>query len=245
MQGGKKKYWHPCSFTFKLAPQHQEALLRLSYGRTNTEEHKELECGPGRSNTAAHALWRGSGVLLIQNKATQGTEQARNYLHVWKKVVCNTFSFRHFRASQKKKKKTWQSWQGGEIASMLQGGEEEKKRILLQSIYRLWCILIIFWKRLKGVQHFHCSHETHKYLDLSLSCKVDLCFGVEIHVWSHKHVADVEKTDMLCAQKWFWSPQHAAKSQKGRWQSSLVYNVSKKTDNPQVIIFICLYIAFQ
>lgn len=44
---------------------------------------------------------------------------------------------------------------------------------------------------MKGGQYFQQRHGAHKCLNLFLLCKEDLCFGVEIHIWSRKHVADV------------------------------------------------------
>lgn len=55
---------------------------------------------------------------------------------------------------------------------------------------------------MKGGQYFQQRHGAHKCLNLFLLCKEDLCVGVEIHIWSRKHVADVEKTDTLHDQKW-------------------------------------------
>lgn len=60
-----------------------------------------------------------------------------------------------------------------------------------------WRILIIFWKQLKRVQDFHYGHETHKYLDFPLLCKVDLCFCAQVRVCSGKHVGN------RCWENWY------------------------------------------
>lgn len=79
----------------------------------------------------------------------------------------------------------------GEIASMLQKNNSTFEQ-LLTLMY-----LEPFWEPRKGGPNFQQRHEAHKCLNLFLSCKEDLCFGVEIDICSCKHVADVEKLETL------------------------------------------------
>lgn len=91
---------------------------------------------------------------------------------------------------------------------------------------------------MKGGQYFQQRHGAHKCLNLFLLCKENLCFGVEIHIWSRKHVADVEKKkNPLLYQKWS-SVQSHFQTGKGKISLGKILTApSEQLGLPQLIIY--------
>lgn len=146
-------------------------------------------------NIAPPALWRDYGVLPIKKKKTKVPRGVNRRKHIYDTTKRNYFVIRsNLHCSE-------HPWN----PTKLTGGNcfhVARTTIPLLSNYCLWSILNLFESRWREGHIFNnATRHINVFRNHSFYVNGIYVFGVEIQIWSCKHVADVGKMDTRHRQK--------------------------------------------